>query len=196
MTPEEEMKLVTGCQSGSEEAFCDLVRFMAPPLIRFLYAFLNDIDAAEEVAQLSFLRAHRGMARLREPRRFRAWLWRIARYAALDRIRQENRRGPKHDSFNEIGESWADENLVLPEEELVRMDMIETTRKAIDQLPPEIAKVLRLRYEKELTYRELAEELGLTLFQVKARLARARNELRPKLLKAASGWEQFCDEQS
>ncbi len=196
MTPEEELGLVTESAKGDEDAFGDLVRFMAPALIRYLYSILGNLDSAEEVAQLSFLRAYQKIDRLRDPARFKAWLWRIARFAAFDRVRRERRRGPEPDSLDSIGIESGIPDYSVPEHLTARYDLIEKTRSAINRLPTENVEVLVLRYEEELTYQQMADRLDLTLFQVKARLARARSQLRPRLSELADEWKQFCDETS
>ena len=196
MTPERELSLVKRSAAGDNHAFDDLVRFLAPSLIRFVYSLLGCRDAAEEVAQTAFLRAHGKLDRLKDPTRFKAWLWRIARFAAFDRVRHQNRRGPKPDSLDITGAAETALSTALPEHELIRCDLINRTRQAVERLPTDIAQVLMLRYEEELTYQQMADQLGLTLFQVKARLARARAQLRPRLKPLASEWKQLFDETS
>ena len=196
MSPEREIQLVTDSAEGDDQAFADLVRFLSPALVRFLVALIGNVEAAEEIAQTAFLRAHQHMHELRDPARFKAWLWRIAKFAAFDLVRKEKRRGPEPDSL----ESMGCENTALdkraPEHGLVRFDLVEETKKALDRLPLEAAEVLRLRYEEELTYQQIADRLGMTLFQVKAKLARARAQLKPRLLGIAAEWKRFSDETS
>ncbi|MFT7618050.1 MAG: RNA polymerase sigma factor (sigma-70 family) [Planctomycetota bacterium] len=196
MTPEEEQELVTESTKGDAQAFTDLVRFLTPSLMRFLYSLLGNLESAEEVAQLSFLRAHTKIDKLKDPARFKAWLWRIARYAAFDRVRMERRRGPEPDSLENLGMDVGSPSLATPENQMIRFDMIVQAREHIDRLPLELREVLILRYEEELTYQEIADHFGLTLFQVKARLARARSELRPSLADLADEWRRFFDEKS
>ena len=196
MTPDRELKLVTRSAEGDDKAFDDLVRFLAPSLVRFLYSLLSDREAAEEVAQTAFLRAHAKLDRLRQPARFKAWLWRIARYAAFDRVRHQRRRGPSPDSLDAAGADSAALTRISPEHQLLRCDLIDRTRRAVDRLPSDTIEVLMLRYEEELTYQQMADRLGLTLFQVKARLARARAQLRPRLKPLADEWKRLCDETS
>lgn len=196
MNLEQERILVTESARGDQRAFADLVRHMAPDLIRTITGIVRDADLAEELAQESFMRAWRNMDRLRDPTSFRCWLWQIARCAAMDALRTRFRRLPEPESLGEVG----NETLVAPESPadlaLDRRELAQATLASMAALTDDAAEILRLRYEHELSYRDMAERLGLNVVQVKARLARARSALKARLTTLAAEWRRLDDERT
>jgi RNA polymerase sigma factor (sigma-70 family) len=77
------------CQHGEPEAFGDLVREMERPLLYFAQNLVNDQDKALDVLQEVWLKAFRTIRRLENPRLVRAWLYRLTRGLAIDRVRKD-----------------------------------------------------------------------------------------------------------
>ena len=73
-----EDQLVGRAQAGDVTAFADLVTRYAPSLERFTRHLLGDAEAAQDLAQETFLVAQQSMPTLREPDRFGSWLCGIA----------------------------------------------------------------------------------------------------------------------
>ena len=80
-TREDEL-LVVRCQLGERPAFDDLIDRWHAPLWKYARRLTGSDDAAQEVAQDVWLRVLRGIHRLRDGARLRAWLFGIARRAA------------------------------------------------------------------------------------------------------------------
>src|SRR5437588_861033 len=81
--------LALRCQLGRPEAFEDLVREMERPLLYYLTKLLRDEGRALDVLQDVRLQAFRSIRRLKDLRRLRPWLYRIAHGLVVDRIRHE-----------------------------------------------------------------------------------------------------------
>ena len=64
-----------------------------------------------------------------------------------------------------------------PEQVLMRKQRVKILRRIVDKLKPKYRDLVRLRYFKEYTYDEIAEELDLPLGTVKAQLHRSRDQL-------------------
>src|SRR4051794_6634477 len=91
--------LALRCQRGEPEAFAELVRELERPLLYFAHKLVNDQDKALDVLQEVWLRAFRGLRRLENPGSVRAWLYRLTRGLAVDRVRRdaaEERRERAH----------------------------------------------------------------------------------------------------
>ncbi len=196
MNLERERALVAGSARGDERAFADLVRHFAPELIRSLTILVRDADLAEDLCQESFLRAWRNLDRLRDPESFRRWLWQIGRCAAFDALRRRLRGGCEVESLDEALHDSLPGSDVSVDQILRRRELARETRGLIETLPEDAMTILRLRYEHELSYRAMAERLGLGVVQVKARLARARKALRGRLDGIAADWRRLDDERS
>ena len=64
-----------------------------------------------------------------------------------------------------------------PEQEVMDKQRVKMLQLAVEQLPEKYRKVVELRYYQELSYDEIAQELGLSLSNVKIQLMRAKNML-------------------
>ncbi len=78
----EEQELVVRARAGCPRARADLVERFQQPLFAFLYRFVGEREAAEELCQDVFLRAFRSLDGLRSASRLGAWIFSIAANAA------------------------------------------------------------------------------------------------------------------
>jgi len=132
---------------------------------------LGSREEAEDAAQTTFLNAFRGLQRGVAPEYEAAWLYKIAQNVCLTRRRSSSRRRRV--------ETAADLELLqdaLPARD-VESDELIGLSAALAALPDMQRRVLLLREWQGLSYRELAEELGLTQPAVEALLFRARRSL-------------------
>lgn len=158
--------LVARAQLGDRAALDGLLREVQAPLYAHLRLLLGDDDAAEDALQDALLAICRGLGGLRDPRWFRAWAWRVATRVAVRQSRR-SRRAPL--------DLWAPEELdrVPAYEPDARFDaeLLAALPPALDALSPASRVVLRMHYVDELTHREIAEALELSVGTVKSRLA-------------------------
>ncbi len=130
--------------------------------------FAGNAADARDLAQETFAKALAHCAQDR-PDNPRAWILRIARNTCLDLARRRKTRGPQEP----IGEfSAVDRD--TPESRAGREDEIAIVRRAIAKLPRRLRDVLVLREYGELSYQEIAQELGIGSGTVMSRLSRAR----------------------
>ena len=169
----EDELLAIRCQLGEPLAFDELVARWHPPLWRYLRRLAGDDDAAAETLQEVWLRVVRGIARLREPARLRAWLFGIARRAAMDRLRQQYAAPPL------VAAALAD--LPAGEEPADAGEDVTVLLRELDLLPVVEREALTLFYLRELSLAEIAGVLAIPLGTVKSRLFRARRLLREQI---------------
>lgn len=135
----------------------------------YAISLLGDRAAAEDVTALAFERLYRSRARLDASRGTpRAWLFSIARNAALDELRRRGRRPVDELDEQRIGESDALEHL----------ERRATVRAALAALPPREREVVLLKFHGQLTNAELARALGVSESNAGTRLHRALTRLR------------------
>jgi RNA polymerase sigma-70 factor (ECF subfamily) len=164
--------LAVRCQLGEREAFDELIRRWHEPLWKYARRLTGDDDAAAETVQEAWLRVLRGIARLRDPERLRAWLFGITRRVVMDRLRVR---------FAEPVTVAVEDVDLAAEESSDLADDILTMHEELNQLPLLEREVLVLFYLRELTLAELAEVLGVPVGTIKSRLFRARHSLRTQL---------------
>lgn len=81
--------IVVRCQLGERPAFDELIEHWYGPLWKYVRRLTGEQGAAEDVVQDVWLRVLRGINRLRDGSKLRAWLFGIARRALMDRLRQQ-----------------------------------------------------------------------------------------------------------
>jgi len=144
---------------------------------RLVYAVAHRVlgrpDLAEEAAQETFVRAWKAADRFDVGRDPASWLATIARRVAIDIHRREARRPAVALSDVAAG----DRALVSLPPELGTLDAVWRVRRAIDELPPDEATIVRLQHLDGMTHREISEQLGIALGTVKSRSHRAHRTL-------------------
>jgi RNA polymerase sigma-70 factor (ECF subfamily) len=156
-------------RDGDKEAFADLYRTFASPLLSYLATRVRRRDDAEDLVAQTFLEAMRDIRRFNgDASGFRAWLFRIAHHRAIDLARQRDRRP---EEGLEAAEHEADP--VAADEEAI--GRVERARlwKAVEALPDEQRRVLVLRLGSGLSSAEIAAVVGKRPGAVKALQHRA-----------------------
>jgi len=156
---------------GSSERFEELYRSCAADVYSYVASLLRDRAAAEDVTSLAFERAYRRRA-LFDVRRGspRAWLFTIARNAALDELRRRRRTGallrdvPDEGADPELDPQFAERRLVV--------------REGLAALEPSDREVILLKFIGRLSNGELARVLGCSESNAGTRLHRAVQRLR------------------
>lgn len=169
----EEELLVVRCQLGERSAFDELVERWHPPLWKYVRRVTGDDDAAQDAVQDVWLRVLRGINRLRDGSKLRAWLFGIAHHVVMDRLRSQ---------YASLAVDGIDlTNVAVDESSPGLEDDIATLHHELTQLPVTEREVLTLFYLRELSLVEVAEVLGVPVGTVKSRLFRARQLLRNEL---------------
>lgn len=155
--------------AASELTFDDLVDRYRRQLTAAAYHLCGDRDAAQDIVQETLMDAYRGFDGLREPEKAGAWLYAILRRKAIDHRRS---RKPESELVVEPQTPGPDEA-----ESLVRGIIIEQMGK----LATGDREILAGKYLLGLSYRELAESLGIREGAVRVRCLRAKEKLREAL---------------
>jgi RNA polymerase sigma-70 factor (TIGR02960 family) len=145
------------------------------------YRMLGSFDEAEDLVQETLLRAWRRRDTLERDEWFRAWLYKIATNACLDKIKSDNRRVPSLESMRDVPwlQPYPDR---LLDEEIIARETIELTFLAVIQLlPPRQRAVLILRDVLDWAAEQVAEVLELSVAAVNSALQRARATVRDRL---------------
>jgi len=69
-------------------------------------------------------------------------------------------------------------NVVKPDREMETREMMAALEEAISILPEHYRIIVILRHQEQMSYEEIAEDLGIPLGTVKARIHRARNMIK------------------
>jgi RNA polymerase sigma-70 factor (ECF subfamily) len=141
-----------------------------------LYRFLRSSGAgepvAEDVCQEAFLKLHRHLAESRPTHQVRAWLFRVAYRAWIDRLREGQRETPAQESAWDLWGRVLRDPAPGAEQELLARERHEWLREAIERLSQVERQALHLRADG-LRYREIAEVLGVGYWAVVDAVRRA-----------------------
>lgn len=148
----------------------DVYRSVFPDLVRFLHRKVWDVDQARDLAQEAFVRALR-----HDPRKPRAWLFRVASNLARDEARTVVRR-KRHLALLKSEADVAQEGASTPAEDLAEAERATRVREALATLGEKDREALLL-WEGGLSYPEIARQTGLAVGSVGTTLARARRRL-------------------
>ncbi len=185
LTPREEAALIHAAQTGDDTAFDRLVGEYQDYLYHLMVRACHHPDDAEEVASEAFARAYERLRQFEGRSSFVTWLGRIAtnlcfrrrEKAELPSVSLEERAREEEGHPDRTPPSAGP----TPEQRVLQEEMKRTIRSAIAELPEPDQTVLRLRDIEQLSAAETAEQTGLTVAAVKARLHRARARLRERL---------------
>jgi RNA polymerase sigma-70 factor (ECF subfamily) len=142
---------------------------------RIAFSVLRQRQDAEDVAQETFLKAHRSFHQLRDRHAFRAWLVRMAWRLALDRQRANRRRTNWEFQQAQTASIPSTQETVFSRERAAQL------WDAIDALPEKLRIVVVLANIEGHNLQEVADLVGVAEGTVKSRLFLARQQLREKL---------------
>jgi RNA polymerase sigma-70 factor (ECF subfamily) len=150
-----------------------------PRLRRYATALVGDVATADDLVQDCLERAWKNRDTLRDESTVYAWLRTILHNANIDRIRLRRRRPDEAESLDTVNETIAAG--MTDDGPSLSMDVV----RAMNQLSIEHRQILLLIGLEGVSYREVADELGLPIGTVMSRLARARERLRALLEEGA-----------
>lgn len=173
----EDDALASAFRDGDDAAVRTLYERFGGLVFTVALRVVGDRQRAEEVTQQTFLQAWRNADRFEPGRDFAPWLATIARRAAIDALRKENRRPA--DSLESADPG--DAALVTLPPSADEIERVWSVRAAIDSLDSEEREVVRLQHLEGHTHAEIAETLGIPVGTVKSRSHRAHRRLANRL---------------
>jgi len=174
---EEIMKLY---QSGDTEAMRLIFQRYKFRILNFCFGLLGNRADAEEVAGDVFLALVADRSSYDPSRKFTTWLYTIARYKCISRIRKRKNVVSLWFSSkdNPKGETWdiPDESN-HPQESLIKKETKRHVRRAISKLPDEQKEAIILRQYHGFSYQQISDVLKCSLEKVKILIFRAKEQL-------------------
>ncbi len=180
--------LLAAARAGDMDAFAALFEPLRPMIFAVAVRLVGP-DDADDVVMETFLKAWRALPGFAGRASLKTWLLRIARNAALDLLRSRSRRGVYEQSLDEAApedgvrfeETVPDPRAAPPDLEAMRKDLGIALERALAELDPSHRTVFLLREVDGLSYKEIAEAVGVRLGTVMSRLFYARRALRRSL---------------
>jgi RNA polymerase sigma-70 factor, ECF subfamily len=195
----DDLDLVHATKNGDVAAFEQLVKRYDSKLLRIAQSITHNREDSQDAVQEAFLKAYQNLSAFREDSKFSTWLFRITVNQSLMKLRKQ--RTTREESLDEDFEADSD---VLPKElsdwapnpeQLYwASELRDILIKCLEGLSPILRTVFMLRDIEGLTIDQTVEVLNVSQTAVKARLLRARLQLRDGLTKYFSNQAQLSRE--
>ena len=170
-------------KNNTEDAFNILVQRYKNPLTNFVFRFLGDYEACNDVVQETMIKVYRYKDSYSSVAKFSTWIYTIAGNLARTEYRRQRRRNLF--SINDYGEEHKDFDL---QDETYRPDVAtdsgikdEIIQKALLKIKETYREAVILRDIQGMSYEEISEILGVNEGTVKSRINRGRAQLQELL---------------
>ena len=167
-------EVILNFQAFSDRKFLDEIYRRYHRKVRvYCNTILQDREAADDLAQDTFLKVVNNLSKLKNATTFVSWLFQIARNLCLDHLRRQARQ--KAEKLEEVLE-LADEIIDVEELE-ARENQILLMQVLLDELSAEDRALLQLKYLDRVKIKDIQRQYSLSESAVKMRLARARKKI-------------------
>jgi RNA polymerase sigma-70 factor (ECF subfamily) len=183
--------LVQRFNAGDDRAFVEIMERYREKMFAIAFAHLRNRTDAEEIAQDTFVRAHRALGRFRGDASLATWLHRITVNLARNRYgyffrRRRHRTLSLDCPFGAENDGTFAELIAAdtpsPAQEIVRAEFLDLVAFYTERLDASHREILTLRNVLNRSDSEIAVALNLNVGTVKSRIARARRHLRAQII--------------
>ncbi len=171
-------ELIAAAQRGERRALDTFVRRHDGWVRQIVYATTGRPGLVDDVAQNVWSGVWQQIATLSEPARWRGWIYRLAKNAAIDAGRQNARERGRAVGLNGDDPATSASD---PARRVAQSEEQQRVLRAIRGLPDHYREPFILRHLQDWSYSEIGEAMGLPVDTVETRLVRARRLLREAL---------------
>jgi len=179
---EDDERLIAQAQEGDLYSFDLLVKRYQKKIYFLAYRMLKNHDAADDIAQETFINAYSSIKSFKLGYSFYTWLYRICMNLSINHLKRQKFVIPESQFEEEASPLEKEAITEDPLSLLVQKEQERKIEQAIDSLPPKYKTVFILKVYEDLSYEVIAQTLKISLGTVMSRLFRARKRLQ-KLLK-------------
>ena len=181
LTKRPDRELVLAYANGYNEAFDALLNRHQKGVFDYIRHTVKDNDLANDIFQETFVKAITTIrqGRYEDNGKFGAWLNRVAHNLIIDHFRRNK-------SENTVSNDAAEQDLLnnkdlcegSVEDSLMELQLTEDIRKMIHTLPEEQRRVLMMRIYRDMSFKEIAEETGVSINPALGRMRYALRNMR------------------
>ncbi|WP_298781497.1 sigma-70 family RNA polymerase sigma factor [uncultured Polaribacter sp.] len=157
--------LVSDYIKGNEAALAILIKKHQQRLYSFIYSKIKDKDLTEDIFQDTFIKVIKTLKKgtYNEEGKFLPWVMRISHNLIIDYFRKNNRM-PKFNNTDEfdIFSVIGDGNLNA-EKKIIKEQIHDDVRELVNELPEEQREVLVMRIYKDMSFKEISENTGVSI---------------------------------
>jgi RNA polymerase sigma-70 factor (family 1) len=161
----------------SEQAFEQLFRDYYPRLCAFALTLLHNKEEAEEIVQTMFCRLWEQRDSIDVTTSVQAYLFRAVRNASLNQIKKTQIR----DAYKVMNLDTINSNPEFQPDRITQSELSKRLEKAISGLPEQCRLIFKMSRFEELKYREIADNLGISIKTVENQMGKALKILRGEM---------------
>ena len=183
--------LMLDFQKGNKASFEALIRKYFPRLVNFIFRFVGNRQAAEDLAQETFFRVYRSASKYEPRSKFQTWIFTIAKNLSLNELRRKKHHVVSLDETfsttdGELKRQVEDVHSERTDEQLFRAERAAAVKEALGFLPESQRIAVLLRRYEQFSYEEIAQTMSTSVKAVKSLLNRAKENMKIKLAKWAN----------
>ena len=175
----DERALVLRLIGGDEDAFCELYAAYKNRLIYFAMRFLKSREYAEDVFQDAFTVVWQSRRFIDPDASFSSYLYTIIRNRLLNQLRDAANEEKLKESILSQALDYTDDT----KREVMLNDLKFIISRALEQLTPRQRKIFEMSREAQLSHKEIAGELGISVNTVQEHISSSLKIIRTYLIK-------------
>lgn len=185
-----ETEIIKRILSGEKELYEILVRRNNQKLYRIIRSYLKDDAEIEDIMQDSYVKAFTKLYQFKLESSFSTWLIRIGINESLARLKEKGKLYHLNKQSDNLRSNTIleipDNRQLNPQDNMVRNETKQILENAIDSLGIKYKTVYVMKEVEEMSLKEIAIALDLTIANVKVRLHRSKEMLKEKLYEVAN----------
>ena len=173
-------QLVLSYLNGKRQALSILVERHRPKTYRFIYAKVQDAEVASDIVQDTFLKVIKTLDKggYRDEGKFVSWVMRIAHNLVIDHFRHLKKMPMQYEKSDYSFFSFLTDSSKTKEETMIQEHIESNLHHIINCLPADQLEVVSLRIFKELSFKEISEQTGVSINTALGRMRYALINLR------------------
>ena len=175
----DERSLVLRLIEGDEDAFCELYAAYKNRLIYFAMRFLKSREYAEDIFHDAFAVVWQGRRFINPDASFSAYLYTIVRNRILNQLRDLSNQDKLREQILSQAVNYTNET----KDEIIANDLRQFISRALQQLTPRQREIFQMSRERQMSHREIAEVLGISVNTVQESISISLRTLRTYLEK-------------
>lgn len=181
--------------NGEKELFEILIRRNNQKLYRIIRSYLKDESEIEDVMQESYIKAYTKLYQFNQKAQFSTWLIRIAINESLAQLKKKGKTLHLNNYNQNLSDDFIleipDRKNLNPQEKMAHKEAKQLLENAIDRLELKYRTVYILKEVEEMSLKEIATALELSLANVKIRLYRSKEKLKETLYELSNREDVF-----